>query len=383
MNRRALAALLAAAAVAIGALASAGGDAAAQGGALELKKIGAFDAPVHVEDAPGARKLLFVVEQPGTVQVLRKGKRLARPFVDIRDQVRYGGEQGLLSIAFDRGYARNRRFYLYYVTKGGDIRVDMMRRKRGSTTRAEPKSRRKVIEIPHPRFDNHNGGQLQIGPDGSLFLGTGDGGAAGDPQGNAQNPNSLLGKLLRIKPRKKGGYSVPKSNPYRGRDGRDEIYALGLRNPYRFSFDSKTGDLLIGDVGQNEWEEIDRVGFEEARGANFGWDLFEGNHVFDGNGREPPNYKPPIHEYSLRGANCAVTGGYVVRDPKLGALAGRYLYADFCGGEIRSLDPYAGNPSATDASTGLRLDSPSGFGEGFKGRIYVASLAGGVYRITR
>ena len=381
LDRRVCAWLVAAVVLAVGILA-AGGSAGA-GGAPKLKRVGGFDAPVYVADAPGARRLLFVVEQPGSVRVVRDGRTLRQPFLEIRDQVRYGGEQGLLSIAFDPGYERNRRFYLYYVTNGGDIRVDLMRRKKGSATRAEPRSRRKVIEIAHPQFENHNGGQLQIGPDGSLLLGTGDGGSAGDPRGNAQNRNSLLGKLLRIEPRRNGGYSTPSSNPFDGGDGQDEIYSLGLRNPYRFSFDRKTDDLLIGDVGQNEWEEIDHVGFEAARGANFGWDLFEGTHVFDGDGNPPANYKPPIHEYSLDGGNCAVTGGYVVRDRRLGSLAGRYLYADFCGGEIRSLDPYAANPSATDASTGLRLDSPSSFGEGAGGRIYVASLGGGVFRIAR
>jgi glucose/arabinose dehydrogenase len=380
-DRRTLAGLIAALALA-GGLASGPDDSSARGG-LKLKRVGGFDAPVYVEDAPGARGLLFVVEQPGSVRVVRKGKTLNQPFLDIRNRVEYGGEQGLLSIAFDPGYERNRRFYLYYVNDAGNIRVDLMRRKKRSATRAEPRSRRKVIEIPHPEFANHNGGQLQFGPDGSLFLGTGDGGSAGDPKGNAQNRNSLLGKILRIAPRKKGGYSTPASNPFGGSDGQDEIYSLGLRNPYRFSFDSKTGDLLIGDVGQNEWEEIDHVGFDGGRGANFGWDLFEGTHAFDGDGSPPANYRPPIHEYSLSGANCAVTGGYVVRDSGLPSLAGRYLYADFCGGEIRSLDPYASNPGATDASTGLTLDSPSSFGEGVRGRIYVTSLGGAVFRITR
>jgi glucose/arabinose dehydrogenase len=336
-----------------------------------------------VDDAPGARRLLFVVEQAGTVRVIRRGRTLERPFLNISDRVRYGGEQGLLSIAFDPGYERNRRFFVYYVTTGGDIRVDAMRRKKGSATRAESRSRRKVIEIPHPTNENHNGGQLQFGPDGSLFLATGDGGSAGDPRGNAQNRNSLLGKLLRIDPRKRGGYSTPASNPFDGADGRDEIYALGLRNPYRFSFDSKTGDLLIGDVGQSDWEEIDHTGFDAARGANFGWDLFEGDHVFEGDGNPPANYKPPIHEYATGGGTCAVTGGYVVRDRELAPLRGRYVYADFCGGVIRSLDPYAASPSATDASTGLRVDSPSSFGETRGGRIYVASLSGGVFRISR
>jgi glucose/arabinose dehydrogenase len=239
--------------------------------------------------------------------------------------------------------------------------------------------------IPHPRFANHNGGQLQFGPDGFLYLGAGDGGSSGDPDENAQNPDQLLGKLLRIAPRRKGGYGTPSSNPFDDGAGRDEIYALGLRNPYRFSFDARTNDLLIGDVGQNEWEEIDRIGLRAARGANFGWDLLEGNHAFEGDPSNPPaGYVGPIHEYAThQGGTCAITGGYVVRDRGLGSLAGRYLYADFCVGQIRALDPYAQNPSATDAAVGLRVDSLSSFGEGVRNRIYVTSLDGPVYRIVQ
>jgi glucose/arabinose dehydrogenase len=377
-------AALAAVAVLAGALLLACGersDSARAAGGLELHRIGSFEAPVYVTAAPGQPKLLFVVEQAGIVRVLRNGRTLRQPFLNLEPQVRYGGEQGLLSIAFDPGYAHNRRFYVYYVTNEGNIRVDLLRRKRKHSTRADPGSRRKVIEIPHPSFENHNGGQLQFGSDGFLYMGTGDGGSAGDPKGNAQNTRVLLGKLLRLDPRKRGGYSTPGSNPFHGAAGRPEIYALGLRNPWRFSFDSKTDDLLIGDVGQDSWEEIDRVGAGAARGANFGWDLFEGNHVFDGNGTAPAAYKPPIHEYASNGGNCSITGGYVVRDAGPAALRGRYLYADLCKGEIRSLDPYAQNPSATDSSTGLSLSTPSSFGEDGRGRVYAVSLDGGVFRI--
>jgi len=359
--------------------------AGAQGGGLQLKRIaGGVEAPVYVEDAPGSPKLLFVVEQPGRVRVIRKGKLLKQPFVNLGDLVSYGGEEGLLSIAFDPDYERNRTFYAYYVGRGGNIRVDQLKRKRKSATRADIGSRHKVIEIAHPTFSNHNGGQVQFGPDGLLYLGTGDGGSAGDPDANAQNTNSLLGKLLRIAPKKGGGYSTPDSNPFAGAGGgADEIYALGLRNPYRFSFDAKNGDLSIGDVGQNEFEEINHLGIDNARGANFGWDLFEGNSVFDGDGNPPANYKAPIHEYDSNGGNCAITGGYVSRDPATPAISGRYLYADFCGGEIRSLDPDAQNPTTTDAAVGLSVDSPSSFGEGAGGRVYVASLSGDVFRIVQ
>ena len=354
---------------------------AGRGGGLQLARVGGFDAPVHVDDAPGAPKLLFVVEQPGSIRVLRNGKTLGRDFLDIRDRVRYGGEQGLLSLAFDPGYARNRRFYVYFVNQDGNLEVDCFRRKRSSATRADARSRRQVIEIPHPQFSNHNGGQLQFGPDGLLYIGTGDGGSAGDPDANAQNPEVLLGKLLRIDPRRGGGYATPESNPFSGRNGRDEIYALGLRNPYRFSFDRESGEIWIGDVGQDDWEEIDRAGACHASPAPTSAGTSSRATTTSRAAAPPAELPRPGARVLLGGGNCAVTGGYVVRDAGLRALSGRYLYADFCAGDLRSLDP--SNPGPSDASTGLAVDGPSSFGEGARGRIYVASLSGAVFRITQ
>ena len=349
-------------------------------GGLDLKRIGAFDSPVYVDDPPGRPNLLLVVEQHGRIRMVKNGEQLKRSFLDLSDRVRYGGEQGLLSIAFDPGYARNRRFYVYYVNNQGNIEVDALRRKRKTATSADPNSRRKVIEIRHPRFNNHNGGQLQFGPDGRLYLGTGDGGGFGDPDENAQDRRSLLGKLLRITPKRAGGYSTPKSNPFVGRKGRDEIYALGLRNPWRFSFDRRSRRTFIGDAGQNSWEEIDRVGLRRLRGANFGWDIFEGDHHFEG-GDTPADYVPPAFEYASTGSNCAVIGGYVVRDRTLPSLQGRYVYTDLCRGQIRSFKP--SKPRSSDSPTGLSVGSPSSFGEGVADRVYVASLEGRVFRIVR
>jgi len=383
---RRLAVAIFAAVLAAGGLVGGNGPepASGQGGPLQLKRIGEFEAPVHVAAAPGAKKLLFVVEQAGVIRVLRKGRTVEQPFLDLGGLVRFGGEEGLLSVAFDPDYASNRRFFVYYVNQNGDLRVDSLKRKRKSATRADLGSRRKLIEIPHPVNSNHNGGQLQFGPDGFLYLAPGDGGASGDPNGNAQNPETLLGKVLRVDPKRKRGYSSPDSNPFAAGAGRDEIYSLGLRNPYRFSFDSASGDLWIGDVGQNEFEEIDRVDANAGPGANFGWDLFEGNQEFDGDSANPPaNYVPPVHEYELADGNCAVTGGYVSHDPAVPAFEGRYLYADFCGGDLRSLDADASNPGASDAPTGISVENPSSFGEGLKGEIYVASLSGPVYRIVQ
>ncbi len=358
----------------------AAGGASAQSG-LRLVEVGNFDAPVYVAAAPGAKKLLFVVEQPGKIRVMRQGKTIRRPFLAITDKVEYGGEEGLLSIAFDPRYAKNRRFYVYYVNNDGNIQVDRGRTKRKSSTRAAARSLRKVIEIPHPGFSNHNGGQLQFGPDRLLYIATGDGGGANDPDGNAQNKSVLLGKLLRIDPRKGGGYRTPKSNPFKKGKGKPEIYATGLRNPYRFSFDSETGDIWIGDVGQNEWEEINHTGRAKLDGANFGWDLFEGTRTFEGNGSTPANYEPPVFEFSHSGGNCSVTGGYVVHDDSVPALDGRYVYADFCAGNLRSLAP--SNPGGSDSSTGIDVDLPSSFGLDSRGHLHVASLAGPVYRVAQ
>jgi glucose/arabinose dehydrogenase len=356
------------------------------GDGVALRKVGEFDEPVFVTGAPGFPKLLFVVEQQGRVIVLNDGRERGA-FLDLRSQVGYGGEEGLLSIAFPPDYERSRRFYAYYTDNAGNLRVDEFKRR--AATRAAAGSQRRVIEIPHPVNSNHNGGQLQF-LGNLLFFGTGDGGSGGDPPNNAQNKEVLLGKLLRIDPRPAGGqpYSVPPSNPFVGRPGRDEIYSYGLRNPFRFSFDTVTGGqprIAIGDVGQNQFEEIDYTTVGRAAGANFGWDAFEGfSRYEDASGGTPDpggTIKPILAFPHSRGGSCSVTGGYVVRDPNLRSLYGRYVYADFCEGEVRSLAPHlerAGN----DRELGLSVPSPSSFGEDSSGRLYVASLEGSVYRFA-
>jgi glucose/arabinose dehydrogenase len=353
-----------------------GAEASARRG-MGLKRIGSFDAPVYVTGAPGFPKLLFVVEQPGRVLVLQGGRR--RTFLDMRGLVSYGGEEGLLSVAFPPDYARSKRFYVYYNDNAGDIRVDEFRRR--TATRASSGSRRPVIRIPHPVNSNHNGGQLQF-LDDLLYFGTGDGGAGGDPPNNAQNKDVLLGKLLRIDPRPSGGkpYSVPSSNPFVGRDGRDEIYSYGLRNPFRFSFDTTHGQprIAIGDVGQDRFEELDYVTVGRANGANFGWDAFEGYAEYDT--PDPGGTVKPIFTYG-RGRGCTIIGGYVVRDRRLPGLRGRYLYADLCEGELRALTPGLKRASG-DRKLGLRVESPSSFGEDQRGRLYAVSLEGPVYRLV-
>lgn len=355
---------------------------------LTLKRIGNFDNPTYVTGAPGFPKLLFVVEQPGRVEVLRGGRKLSHPFLDISGLVDFGGERGLLSIAFPPDYKQSGDFYAYYTDRAGNIRVDEFQR--AGATVADPSSRRNVIEIPHPINANHNGGQLQFFGN-LLYFGTGDGGSAGDPPNNAQSKGSLLGKLLRIDPRPSGGrpYSIPADNPFVGKPGRNEIYSYGLRNPFRFSFDTTTAAqprIAIGDVGQNQFEELDYTTLGGASGANFGWDAFEGYHPYEEENSgtaDPGGTTKPIMAYSHSrdGGSCTIIGGYVVRPGGPAALRGRYLYADYCSGIVRSLVPHLRRASG-DRKTGLTVSSPTSFGEDDLGRIYIASQEGPVYRLV-
>jgi glucose/arabinose dehydrogenase len=355
---------------------------------LALKRIGDFESPTYVTGAPGSPQLLFVVEQEGEIEVVRNGRRLGHPFLDIKGVVGAGGERGLLSVAFPPDYAQSGSFYVYYTDNAGNIRIDELERK--SATRANPGSRRGVIEIPHPVNANHNGGQLQFLGD-LLYFGTGDGGAGGDPPNNAQNKESLLGKLLRIDPRPSGGrpYSVPADNPFVGKPGRDEIYSYGLRNPFRFSFDTtsaKQPRIAIGDVGQNRFEELDYTTVTAAGGANFGWDAFEGYSRYDeeeGNTPDPGNTTKPIMAYGRGrdGGTCTIIGGYVVGPGGPPSLRGRYLYADYCSGVLRSLVPHLRRAS-DDRKTGLTVTSPTSFGDDGRGRVYVLSQEGPVFQLV-
>ncbi|MFL5900702.1 MAG: PQQ-dependent sugar dehydrogenase [Solirubrobacterales bacterium] len=358
------------------------------GGGVALKRIGNFESPTYVAAAPGYPRLLFVVEQPGRIEVMRAGRKLRHPFLDIRDLVGYdGGERGLLSIAFPPDYRGSGRLYVYYTDNNGNIRVDEFRRR--GATRAARGSRRTVIEIPHPVNANHNGGQLQF-LGNLLYLGTGDGGSGGDPPNNAQSTDSLLGKLLRIDPRPSGGrpYSAPADNPFVGRPGRDEIYSYGLRNPFRFSFDTTTAPqprIAIADVGQNRFEEVDYTTVAAARGVNFGWDALEGFSPYteeNGDTPDPGGTTKPILAFShdRDGGSCSVIGGYVVHGPRLPSLHGRYLYSDYCSGQLRSLLPHL-HGVGNDRRLGLTVPSPTSFGEDDRGRIYVCSQEGNVYRL--
>ena len=369
-----------------GAQRAAGGHgrrARAAAGPVRLLLLGRFDEPTYLA-APRGDRRRFVVEREGTIRVVRGGRLLGAPFLDIRDLVSTGGESGLLSIAFAPDYARSRRFYVYYTDNDGFITIAGYHRSRSTPDRALPGSRRTIMRVPHGRF-NHKGGQIQFGPDGRLYAGFGDGGGGGDPDRNAQNLGRILGKMVRIDPRPGGGYSIPRDNPFRGRAGaRAEVYAYGLRNPYRFSFDRRRGHLTVGDVGQDAVEEIDFVPNRRGRaprgGYNFGWSVFEGRSQYRSGAAR--GHLPPVIAHSQDGGFCSIIGGYVIRDRALGrGWYGRYVYGDYCNSILRLA--FLKRGSAPTRPTGLRVPNLVSFGEDGRGRVYAVSLGGAVYRIGR
>ena len=346
---------------------------------LRLKRIGTFDNPVYVTAPPGDRRRIFVVEQGGHVRIVRGGRKLDRPFLAIPSRISSGGERGLLSLAFAPDYPSSGRFYVYYTAPDGDIRIVEYRR--ASADRADHDSARTVLSVDHPA-SNHNGGLVLFGPDGLLYAGLGDGGGGGDQhgaRGNGQNRSTLLGKILRIDPRRAGDrpYRVPSGNPYAGRGGgRPEIYAYGLRNPWRFSFTPR-GHLVVADVGQGEVEEVTVV---RRKGSNLGWRVWEGRRRYAPGERASGHVPPAIQRFHSDG-NCSITGGVVVRDPVLSALRGRYVFGDFCRGRIESAR-LRGNRARDVRASRLQVANLSSFGEDGRRRVYATSLSGPVYRLV-
>jgi glucose/arabinose dehydrogenase len=345
-----------------------------------LRPVGSFSSPVGVTAPPGDAHRLMVVQQGGTVAMVKDGVTAARPFLDVSAIVDAGStERGLLSLAFPPDYQQTGLFYVYLTAKDPAGEIQVREYRRADADHADASGGRLVLAIAHAEFANHNGGQLQFGPDGLLWIGTGDGGNRDDTLHNAQDTTRLLGKLLRIDPRAAAGraYTVPADNPFG-----NEVWAYGLRNPWRFSFDRATGDLLIGDVGQDHHEEIDyasRAG-GLGRGVNYGWPCREGladnaavSCVASG------TVVDPIVDQSHADGWAAIIGGYVVRDPGLPTLAGRYLYGDFAQSATRAVGPAA---PAGDAPAGVSLSSLSAFGEDACGRLYTASLDGPVSAIV-
>jgi glucose/arabinose dehydrogenase len=357
----------------------------------------AFSLPYHVTGAPGDPGRVFVVEGAGTIRLVKDGVTQTTPFVTIPEVFTGCEACGLLSMALAPDYATSGLFYVFYTrdsavsTEQYYLRIEELRRSADDADVADPGSRRIVLEIPHLETTLHNGGQLQFGPDGLLYISVGDAGPQGDPNGHAQSTATLFGKLLRIDPAgtHPGEYSIPADNPFAGSaPGADEIYAYGLRNPYRFSFDRLTGDLTIGDVGQASREEIDFVPLGGGRGANFGWNCFEGTQAYPGAAPScsplPPNLVPPVLEYANPApGSAAVNGGYVIRDGALPSLLGRYIYADtynVFGGELRTVQLFAGGSSG-DAGLGVVASNVVSFGEDACAHIYVAAIGGTVYRL--
>jgi glucose/arabinose dehydrogenase len=353
-------------------------------GPVRLLRLGSFDSPTYITSPPGDNRR-FVVQRGGTIVVLHGRKKLSQPFLDISSMVSLDGEEGLLSMVFSPDYKRSGIFYVYYTDREGFIQIDQYRRS-SNPNRADPNSRRSVIRVPHHRT-NHKGGQLQFGSDGMLYAGFGDGGGAGDPDENAQNLGRMLGKLIRIDPRPGGGYRIPGSNPFAHRSGAlGEIYAYGLRNPYRFSFDRRLGSLVIGDVGQDAVEEVDyipgRSGGRPPRGGyNFGWDSFEGRNRYEA-GPAPGRIWPVITETHDDGW-CSIIGGYVIRDPSLRGTRyeGRYIYGDLCKPQLRLA--FLKRPRASTRGTPLQVSNLVSFGEDARGRVYAVSIDGPIYRIGR
>jgi glucose/arabinose dehydrogenase len=329
---------------------------------VKLTKVASgLEAPLDLVSTAAEPDRLYVVEQAGRIRVIENGRLLPEPFLDIRTQVRSGGEQGLLSVAFHPDYADNGRFYVDYTDLNGDTRVVEYEKRAGEA----PARQRELLFVDQP-YANHNGGELAFGPDARLYVGMGDGGSGGDPEDRAQNLDEQLGKLLSLDVDRTGaGWRV---------DG------YGLRNPWRFSFDRETRDLWIGDVGQGEWEEIDYTPWGSAGLENYGWNVYEGRHVYEDKEPNPRGrLVAPVAEYSHE-KGCSVTGGFVYRGERIPAARGRYFYGDFCSGRVWSLMLRNGKAAGSRLHS-FRVDALSSFGEDGAGELYLVSLEGRVYRL--
>ncbi|MEX2405804.1 MAG: PQQ-dependent sugar dehydrogenase [Actinomycetota bacterium] len=340
---------------------------------IELEPVVNLDQPLAMAVRNGDRSLYFA-EKVGRVIALRDGSEEPEVLLDLTSEVSTGSEQGLLGLAFSPD---GEFLYVNFTDVAGDTRVvEFAFNDRGVNL----SSRREVLFVDQP-YSNHNGGNLAFGPDGYLYIGLGDGGSAGDPEGNAQSLSTLLGKMLRIDPRPEGGepYGIPRDNPFVDRDdARLEIWAYGLRNPWRYSFDRETGDLWIGDVGQGSREEIDFARSGSRGGENYAWDLLEGTLRFEGDA--PPDDVPPVFEYPTADG-CAVTGGYVYRGQDVPALVGAYVFADFCQGRLEAFRLEDGQARGFD-ELGPEVANIASFGEDADGELYVLSLSGPVFRLV-
>lgn len=378
MRATVLAAILAVAACSSGAEPIAGGTPTVS---LKLQEVASgLSGPVYAASPAGDNRL-FVVEQPGRIRIIESGQLLATPFLDISSRVSSGGERGMLSVAFNPQYRTNGFFYVYFTGPSGELRIERF------TVSANPNlanasSAKVILAVPHPR-DNHNGGLAMFGPDGMLYLGLGDGGGGGDPDRNGQNANTLLGALLRIDVNGGDPYAIPSGNPFVGRtDARAEIWAIGLRNPWRFAFDREAGNLYVADVGQDRFEEVNVVPSTRA-GVNYGWNIMEATSCFNASSCNRQGLEIPAIEYDHSLGACSITGGFVYRGAAIPELAGHYFYADYCLGWIKSFRFV--NGATTDARTWDlgNVGTITSFGEDATGELYITTGNGRVYRIAR
>jgi glucose/arabinose dehydrogenase len=339
-----------------------------------------LDAPVYLTAPPGDLRS-FIVEQPGRIRIVENGKLLDKPFLDITRKVGYGGERGLLSVAFSPQYSTTGFLFVNYTDKKGDTQIE---RYKVSTDRnvADPASAKLILAIDQP-YSNHNGGLNLFGPDGMLYIGMGDGGSQGDPHGNGQNRNALLGKILRINVDRAEPYVVPDGNPYAKGGGRGEVWALGLRNPWRFAFDRVSGLLYIADVGQDKYEEINVVPMSTA-GVNYGWNTMEGSSCYRLPLCAKTGLQQPVFAYSHEGGTCSIIGGFVYRGRKIPEIQGQYFYSDYCNSWVRS---YTYTADGSNRAWHQWLDGGLGnivsFGEDAQGELYICSSNGRVYRIIK
>ncbi len=337
-----------------------------------------FQSPVFATNAGDGSGRLFVIEQKGEIRIIQNGTVLDKSFLDIISEVgSQGNEQGLLGLAFHPNYAQNGTFYVNYTDTTGDTVIARFQVSADPNV-ADPDSEKVLLQVHQP-YANHNGGYLEFGPDGYLYFGLGDGGSGGDPSGNGQSLNTYLGKILRIDVDSGDPYGIPADNPFANGSGKPEIWAYGLRNPWRFTFDRATQDLYIADVGQDQWEEVDFLPSGTPGGSDLGWNYFEGTHVYQGTPPDGALFVTPVAEYS-HGGRCSITGGYVYRGNAIPAWQGVYLYGDFCSGEIFGLVQHADGQWENQLlfDTNFQITS---FGLDETGEIYVVNRSGSIFQL--
>lgn len=359
-----------------------GGPAPGTVGVALQRVASGLDLPLFVTAPPGDPRL-FIVEKSGRIRVVESGALRPTPFLDLSTVVSAGPEQGLLGLAFHPAYAQNGLFVVDYTDQSGNTQV-VTYKVSSDPNVADPATAHVILGVPQP-FANHNGGEVAFGPDGDLYVGLGDGGSEGDPQGHGQDRTELLGSLLRIALNADGaGYTTPADNPFAAGPGgaRAELWNSGLRNPWRFSFDRATGELYIADVGQNAFEEVNVLPAGDRGGENFGWNIMEGMHCYAASSCDRSGLTLPVIEYG-HDAGCSITGGYVYRGAAIAALQGTYFYADYCSGFVRSFRWQAG--AVTEEHAWPALEPGSGitsFGEDAAGELYLTAVSGDVYRIV-